>query len=63
MGQNVKSPIGTKATNWAKENEAAINEYNERIAKYGTFGQSIEKHYVVSLNTAYDAGNAKHTKR
>jgi post-segregation antitoxin (ccd killing protein) len=30
-----------KAIKWEKENKAAIEEYNERIKKYGAFGDSF----------------------
>jgi post-segregation antitoxin (ccd killing protein) len=30
-----------EAVKWAKENKAAIEEYNERIKKYGAFGDGF----------------------
>jgi len=39
--QKTKITHDTKATNWAKENRTAIDEYNERIRKNGAFSDAF----------------------
>jgi len=39
--QKIRTMHCEKATNWAKENKIAIDEYNKRIKKHGAFSDTF----------------------